>query len=126
VTAERPTPLRILVVEDEALTSMVIHRLVEALGGSVVGPAVGVDEALRLIDSGNVNGAVLDVDLNGQPVYPVADRLSARRIPFVFLTAYGAEGVPPAHADRPVLRKPFHPPHVAVVLADALGFPSQP
>jgi CheY-like chemotaxis protein len=103
--ADRP---RILIVEDEAVTSLRLTGLIEEIGGEVVGPAGTVGEALSLADQVALDGAVLDVNLEGVPVYSVADRLALRDIPFLFLTGYGAQAVPPAHAERRVIQKPFH------------------
>ncbi len=113
--------LRILVVEDEAVTSMVIEGIIAQLGCEVVGPVSRVSEALKLTATADVDAAVLDVNLSGQPVYPVADRLDLHDIPFVFVTAYGREGIPPAHADRRVIKKPFRHPELASALAEELG-----
>jgi CheY-like chemotaxis protein len=108
---------RILVVEDEPLTALRIQTLIRDLGVEVVGPSGNLREALQFADVETLAGAVLDVNLQGIPVYSLADRLALRGVPFVFLTGY-ADAVPPAHADRPVLRKPFHGPELARVLAE--------
>src|SRR5512134_3302609 len=97
---------RILIVEDEPVTAMRLEGLVRGLGGEVVGPTASVAEALALMDAGGVDGALLDVNVAGIPVYAVADRLALRAVPFTFLTGH-AEAVPPAYADRRVLSKPF-------------------
>ncbi len=112
---------RILIAEDEAVTSLRIASILERLGCAVVGPAGSPGEALSYLEGGEVDGAVLDVNLNGQPVYAVADRLAIRNVPFLFLTAYGAEVIPPAHADRCVLQKPFSTSDLTRALADELG-----
>jgi CheY-like chemotaxis protein len=102
-----PRPRRILIAEDEAITSMMIEDVVHGLGCTVVGPAGRLREALRLAGEGELDGAVLDVNLNGESIYPVAEALAAREVPFVFLTGYGAAGLDAAHAHRRVLQKPF-------------------
>ncbi|HTU01953.1 MAG TPA: hypothetical protein VMG58_09060 [Candidatus Sulfotelmatobacter sp.] len=112
---------RILIVEDEAITSMVIKDVVEGLGCEAVGPASRLPEALSLANDAALAGAVLDVNLNGQPVYAVADRLALRQVPFFFLTGYGAQAIPPAHSDRRVLTKPFRPPELARMLTQTFG-----
>jgi DNA-binding response OmpR family regulator len=75
-----------------------------------VGPAASVGEALRLIETaaadGGLNAAVLDINLNGEAVKPVADRLAALGVPFLFATGYG-EGCDTGGHTAPVLRKPF-------------------
>jgi len=113
---------RILIVEDEAVTSVMIEDLLQKLGCEVVGPAGSLREALTLADAGALDGAVLDVNLEGVPVYSLADRLALREIPFVFLTGY-AQAVPPAHADRPVLEKPFHQGELARILTREFSLP---
>ena len=98
-----------LVVEDEGLVSMLIEDAISDLGLSVVGPATGVRQAMALLRTENPEGALLDVNLGGEAVYPVAELLAQRRIPFVFITGYGKSGVAPAWSNRPVLQKPFMP-----------------
>jgi DNA-binding response OmpR family regulator len=102
---------RVLVVEDEALISMLLEdELVEA-GAEVVGPACSVKEALELIDraaaDGGLSAAVLDINLEGETVSPVADRLAALRVPFVFATGYGEGYNRGLHAAAPIVAKPF-------------------
>ncbi|SDC73934.1 response regulator [Belnapia rosea] len=107
------TGKRVLVVEDEALVSMLIEDQLLDAGASVVGPVGSVDDALRLIEQttfdGGLNAAVLDINLNGMPVSPVADRLAALGVPFLFATGYGEDGERGVYAAAPVLEKPFDP-----------------
>jgi CheY-like chemotaxis protein len=98
---------RILVVEDEMLVAALLEDRLEALGCHVVGPAAGVAEALALLGAERVDAAVLDVNLGGEMVFPVADALVERGIPFIFATAYGAAGVADRHSRRTVLDKPY-------------------
>jgi CheY-like chemotaxis protein len=111
---------RILIVEDEPVTAMCLEDVVTRLGGEVVGPTASVAEALALADGGQLDGALLDVNLAGIPVYAVADRLALRHVPFAFVTGY-AEAVPPAYADRCVLRKPFGAAEVGRLVAEAFS-----
>ena len=76
------------------------------LGLSVVGPCSIVAEAKAVADQGDFEAAILDVNVGGELVYPVADLLSSRGIPFVFVTGYGRESIDRRFADRPVLEKP--------------------
>ena len=106
-------PVRILLVEDEALVAMLVEdELIEA-GARVLGPAASVDEALRLLDSvmadGGVDGAVLDMNLGGRSVMPVANALAQHAVPFIFMTGYGDTGGHGPHAGVPTLQKPFTP-----------------
>jgi CheY-like chemotaxis protein len=99
--------IRILVVEDEALVAMGIEDALTDLGMRMVGPAASVDKALDLVAAGGFDGALLDVNLRGESVRPVADALAASGTPFVFVTGHGPEGLPEAHRHRPTLAKPF-------------------
>jgi CheY-like chemotaxis protein len=124
MTADTPLsrrPFRILVAEDEAITSMTIEDVVENLGCTVVGPAGRMADALEVAKEAALEGAVLDVNLHGQQIYPVADILAKRGIPFMFLTGYGAQGLPPGHAHRRVLSKPFRASDLSQALADEFG-----
>ena len=98
---------RILVVEDEILISMLLEDMLTDLGYEVAATASRVDEALALARSIDIHAAILDVDLNGQEVFPVADALAGRSIPFVFATGYGEHALPAAYQERPTLQKPF-------------------
>lgn len=97
---------RVLVVEDEALVAMETESVVSRLGAAVLGPAATLEEAMRLAEgsAGRVDAAILDVSLGGTSVGPLADRLAARGVPFLFATGYGK--APEGHADAPVLPKP--------------------
>ncbi len=99
---------RVLVVEDEMLVAALLEDRLEALGCHVIGPATAVGQALELLKTEEVDAAVLDVNLGGEKVFPVADVLAARGIPFLFATAYGAAGVADRHNRRDVLDKPYH------------------
>ncbi len=98
---------RILVIEDEALISMdLVDHLTEA-GFEVVGPAQSVSEARRLIASADFDGALLDGNLAGHRVDDLAVALTRKGAPFVFVTGYGREALPPAFRDRAMIEKPF-------------------
>ena len=111
--------LRVLVVEDEALIAMLIEDALEGLGCTLLAVASTLKEALEMAASLDIDLAILDVNLNGQPVFPVAEVLSARGVPFVFSTGYGAAGVSDAFGTAPVLSKPFVQSDVALALAAA-------
>ena len=89
------------------MVAMAIEDMLMSLGFDVLGPAARVKTALDLLDANTVDYAVLDVNLGGETVFPVADRLAAQAVPFVFSTGYGISGVEPRHRDRPVLQKPY-------------------
>jgi len=102
---------RVLVVEDEALIGMLLEDELLNAGAEVVGPACSVKEALELINQkaadGGLSAAVLDINLEGETVSPVADRLAALSVPFVFATGYGEGYNRGLHAAAPILAKPF-------------------
>lgn len=98
---------RILVVEDEALVSMMLEDMLTDLGYEIVGPATRVARAIELLDQEKIDGAILDVNVAGEQVYPVADALAERGIRFAFVTGYGTSGLAKLYADRPTLNKPF-------------------
>jgi DNA-binding LytR/AlgR family response regulator len=98
----------LLVVEDDYLVAADLAASLELLGAEVVGPAGSVEEALTLVENegGRLDGAVLDINLRNERVYPVADVLAARGVPFVFTTGYDAAVVPRPYSDAPRCEKP--------------------
>jgi CheY-like chemotaxis protein len=113
--------LNILVVEDETLVSFLVEDLLRELGCADVWHAGRVDDALDLLSSRKPDAAILDVNLGGELVYPVAERLQADAVPLVFATGYGRGGVPEPWNERPVLRKPFGVDELASALDTALA-----
>ncbi|HEY0838053.1 MAG TPA: HWE histidine kinase domain-containing protein [Azospirillum sp.] len=115
---------RVLVVEDNAVVAMALVEALTRAGCTVVGPAATVDGALRMIREQVIDGACLDVDLHGQVVFPVAEALAARNVPFVFCTGFGDLGLPSGRwAEVPLLRKPVSPQEMAAALSRVLGVP---
>ena len=110
--------LRVLVVEDEMMVSMLIEDMLSDMGCTVVGPASRLDEATELARAGGIDCAVLDVNLGGQPIFPVADLLRERGCPFAFATGYGDAGLREADRGTPVLQKPFREGDLARVLGE--------
>lgn len=108
--------LSVLIVEDEAIISFLIEDMLLELGCGSVTNVAGIVEALSALDDGRPDVAVLDVNLDGLEVYPVAERLKASGVPFVFTTGYGSDGLKPEWAHMPVVQKPFR----ADMLAKAL------
>lgn len=104
--ARRP---RILVVEDEFLVAALLEADLAAAGCTVVGPFTNLGSAMQAVHDEAFDLAVLDVNLNGEMVYPLADVLSARAIPFVFLSGYGAQSVPEKYRPAPRIAKPYDP-----------------
>jgi len=110
--------LRVLVVEDEMMVSMLIEDMLGDLGCTVVGPASRLDEAMQLARSADLDCAVLDVNLGGQPIFPLADLLRERGRPFAFATGYGDAGLRDVDKGTPVLQKPFREGDLARVLGE--------
>jgi CheY-like chemotaxis protein len=110
--------LRVLVVEDEMMVSMLIEDMLSDLGCKVVGPASRLEEAIALVDSQEIDCAVLDVNLGGQPIFPLADILRAKGAPFAFATGYGDAGLRDVDRGAPVLQKPFRESDLARVLGE--------
>src|SRR5690349_20815536 len=98
---------RVLVVEDEIMIRMLLEDMLADLGYGVAASAGGLSEAIQFARNSDFDCAILDVNLNGDPVYPVADLLMERGVPFAFSTGYGERGLPEAYRDRPTLQKPF-------------------
>lgn len=97
---------RILLVEDEALVAIMMRDMVTDLGYSVVGPVGDRSAALVAARQGDIEGAILDLNLRGETTYPVADELSRRGIPFVFLTGYDRGVIDRRYSEVPLLQKP--------------------
>jgi len=118
---QSPTPaMRILVVEDELMIRMLLEDMLGELGYTVAAEAARIEEALDAAKNADFDIAILDVNLNGQPISPVADALVARGMPFVFATGYGERGLPEPYRDRPTLKKPFQMDGLKQMLQTAL------
>jgi CheY-like chemotaxis protein len=113
--------LRVLVAEDEALIAMLVEEMLADLGCEVVAVAARVGDALRMVAEAQFDAAVLDVNLHGETIYPVADALLARGVPVVFATGYGSAGLPAGYGLRPTVQKPFHARELAAVLLRSLA-----
>jgi CheY-like chemotaxis protein len=99
--------VKVLVVEDEFLVASLLQDMLEAAGCVVAGPVARLPEALEVAARESCDVALLDVNLGGDRIDPVAATLAARGIPFAFVTGYAADFLPPEHAGRPRLCKPF-------------------
>ncbi|MDN3588994.1 MULTISPECIES: response regulator [Methylobacterium] len=98
---------RVLVVEDEAAISMLLEDMLLDFGCTVVGPAARLSTALEMAASETFEVAILDVNVAGEPIYPVAEAIVKRNLPIVFSTGYGGAGIREPFRDRPVVQKPF-------------------
>lgn len=107
---------RILVVEDEYFIADDLARALAQLGAEVIGPVPTVADAMRLVAAGGMELAVLDINLQGETVLPLADALRRHGIPFVFATGYDRASIPDAYADVPCWEKPFRPEELASFL----------
>lgn len=116
----------VLVLEDEMMVLINIEDALADFGCTSVAVAATVDQALTLIGTQSFDVAMIDVNLNGQTSYPVADALAARGVPFVFSTGYSDPGLGSDHRDRPVLQKPYRDAQLAEVLSCLLGAPAIP
>jgi CheY-like chemotaxis protein len=100
---------RVLLVEDEPLVATMVAEMLLEAGAAVVGPAYTLDAALELVRLVGLDAAVLDVNLRGAAVWPAADLLAARGVPFLLATGYGRNLDRGTHGAAPVLAKPFSP-----------------
>jgi len=113
--------VRVLVVEDELLVSLMLEGVLADLGCEVAGTANRVVKALKLASEGSFQIAVLDVNIAAEKVYPVAELLSRCGVPFIFSTGYGVAGLDEAWKSRPIIQKPFHQRDLARALVTALS-----
>jgi two-component sensor histidine kinase/DNA-binding response OmpR family regulator len=98
---------RILLVEDEALVAMMIQECLTECGHSVIGPISRAADALQVAKEGDYDAAILDINLGDGMAYPVADIVSARGVPFVFVTGYEADAIDERFSTVPILPKPI-------------------
>jgi CheY-like chemotaxis protein len=112
--------LRILIVEDALLLALELEAGLAEAGATVVGSAADVDEGLRMAAQ-PLDAAVLDANLNGQSVLPVAEALRARGVPFIFATGYGDSRFTPEGFDVPLIKKPYDVTQIAAALAEVTG-----
>mgnify|MGYP006204732875 CR=1 FL=1 len=111
---------KILLVEDEVLIAEMVVDMLTALGATVIGPATSLDAGLSLAGSESIDAAVLDINLRGERIDPIAALLAARGIPVLFATGYGtAAGV--VRGDAPVIDKPYTQERLAAGLAHAMA-----
>ncbi|WP_273504952.1 response regulator [Fulvimarina manganoxydans] len=105
---ERFDGLRVFIVEDESLIAMQLEDMLLDLDCEVLGPAMRLKSAQRMMDEGlEADVAILDVNLGGETVFPLAERLRDGQTPIVFATGYGRQGVPEEWHVYPILQKPY-------------------
>ncbi len=115
--ATSSTGRRVLVVEDEPMIRLLLDEMLSDLGYTMAAEAGRLDEALAVAKQGEFDVAILDVNLDGQPVTPVVDVLVERGVPFVFVSGYARRGIPEGHSRAPLLQKPFQSEGLARALA---------
>lgn len=98
---------RVLVVDDEPLIAMLVEDWLADMQCETVGPAGTAAAALALIDGADIDGAILDVSLDGHDSFAVADVLRERAVPFAFATGHGRERIDERFRDAPTLAKPY-------------------
>jgi PAS domain S-box-containing protein len=109
--------LKVLIVEDALLLALELEAGLAEAGAEIVGSAGDLEEAQRMTGL-DIDAAVLDANLNGESVQPVADALAARGVPFVFATGYGDDKIMPQNFTAPVIRKPYDVTQVVAALAE--------
>ncbi len=119
VKAGLPRPA-VLLVEDEVMIRMMVGDMLTDLGYTVAGEAGDIDEAVRLVQVTDFDIALLDVNVNGKVITPVAEAVQMRGRPLIFATGYGSQGVPEKFRSLPALQKPFQMSTLERALKDAL------
>jgi CheY-like chemotaxis protein len=109
---------RVLIVEDEYLIAQDTRRALEKAGAIVIGPASNVDDGLELVRSQKIDAAILDINLDGDMVYPIADLLDEMSIPFVFATGYSPSQIPGKYSGYVLCEKPTELGYIALALFD--------
>ncbi|HTQ81741.1 MAG TPA: response regulator [Pseudolabrys sp.] len=116
-----PAEARILVVEDEYLIRTLLEDMLADLGYTVAAAVGTLAEASAFAQDGEFDLAILDVNLDNEPIYPVADILARRGLPFIFVTGYGERSLAEPYRDRPALQKPFQSEQLRKTLAAVLA-----
>ena len=118
--ASRFNGLTVLVVEDETLIYLLIEDMLSELGCAEIQHATNVAGALAILEQSRPDVVLLDVNLAGEPAFPIAAHLAARKIPFIFATGYGKQGMPDEWSPQLVIQKPFRVETLAAALKGVL------
>ena len=121
MTESSQTRPHVFVVEDEYLIRMLLEDMLADLGYAVAAAVGSMAEAHEHAVNGEFSAAVLDVNLDGEEIFPVADILAGRGLPFVFVTGYGERSLPERYRDRPTLQKPFQAEQLDAALTGLLA-----
>jgi DNA-binding response OmpR family regulator len=116
----RRSGVRVFVVEDEPMIRILVTDMLGELGHTIAAEAGHIDQALELAQSTYFDLAILDVNLKGRLITPVAELIRARGRPIIFATGYGSEGVPEEFRDLPALQKPFQLETLAALIDEVL------
>ncbi|MHA6298084.1 response regulator [Devosia sp. CAU 1758] len=111
----------VFLVEDEPLLAMSVEDMIIELGGKVTASAASLTEAMEKAGAERFDCALLDINLGGREVFPVANILAERGIPFAFSSGYGASGLPEAYSARPVVSKPYNMDQLSAALRAMLA-----
>jgi two-component sensor histidine kinase/CheY-like chemotaxis protein len=111
----------VLLVEDEPMVSMMLADILSEFGHTVDGPYSRFSEALLAAQCNNVQAGILDINVRGEKIYPIADMLTQRQIPFIFVTGYSADSIDPRFTHVPILQKPIEPQKLRAALSGRLG-----
>jgi DNA-binding response OmpR family regulator len=114
---------RILLVEDETFVTMLLEDMLDELGCILAGAAASFPDGLRIAQTVEADAAILDVNLAGQEIFPIAERLVVRGVPVIFATGYDQEALPQRWRTAPVIRKPFSIEQVRAALGTVLSTP---
>ena len=124
INAEALKGLKVFVVEDESLVAMQLEDMLEDAGCELVGLAMRVKRALEMLEGDPaIDVAILDVNIGGDKVYPVAERLRTLGVPLVFATGYGRAGVEDAWQTCEILQKPYTWGEVEAIVRLAIARP---
>ncbi len=118
-TANAATGKNVLVVEDEIMIRLLLEDMLGDLGYTIAAAVGRIDDAVKVAKTGEFDVAILDVNLNGHTVSPVAEIIEARGLPFIFATGYGERGLPERFNNRPTLQKPFQQENLGRILSRA-------
>lgn len=113
--------LRVLIVEDESIVSLLVEDMLIDIGCGQVQHAANVAQAMTVVEKAPPDAAVLDVNLTGQMVFPVAERLEALGVPFVFASGYSRTGLPGRWRGHSMVQKPFTQDGLEKALRLAIG-----
>jgi DNA-binding response OmpR family regulator len=123
MTGEAQAARRILIVEDEMLIALMLQDMVANVGFAVEGIATSLAAGIDLARTANVHLAILDINLNGEEAYPIADILRARGVRLIFSTGYGVETLKPEYEFIPKLVKPYEQANLVAAIQAAFAMP---